>query len=263
MTTPRQLLPDSLLAGIPTPLRDELLAIYQEILRNFRDGRWEPSELNGGKFCEIVYTILKGYLDGSFPSKASKPANMLDACRALESQSGSAHPRSVRIQIPRVLMALYEIRNNRGVGHIGGDVNPNHMDATAVLSMSKWTMAELVRLFHKVEPAIAARMVDAIVERELPVIWAVNGKQRVLDTDLSMKEKMLLILYQNQDIVPEDSVRDWIEHSNGSVLRRDIIRPAHKEKLIEYDEASTTIQISPKGVKFVEESPRLNRHVRG
>lgn len=120
--------PSTCLSGLSSALRGELLAAYEEIVRNYRERRWEPSELNGGKLCEVVYSILRGHVDGRMPARASKPRNMVDACKALESADQS-FPRSVRIQIPRMVMALYEIRNNRGVGHVGGDVDPNAMDA--------------------------------------------------------------------------------------------------------------------------------------
>lgn len=98
MSTNGLLLGDGLLAGLPGTLRAELLAAYAEILRNFRERRWEPAELNGGKLCEVVYTILKGHVDGKFPLNSRKPANMVDACRALEQATN--HSRSIRIQIP-------------------------------------------------------------------------------------------------------------------------------------------------------------------
>jgi hypothetical protein len=250
---------DGLLAGIPDGLRSQLLTAYQEIVRNFRDARWEPSELNGGKFCEVVFTILKGYVDQQYPTAASKPSNMVDACRALESASA---PRSIRIQIPRMLVALYEIRNNRGVGHVGGDVNPNHMDAAVVVAMAKWIVAELVRVFHNIDTTAAAQAIDALVEREIPVVWEVGGKQRILDTALTMKEKVLLILYRNKEPVRDSTLIDWVEHSNASVFRRDVLRPSHRERLVEYDEHTGDVHISPKGVAYVETSPRLNQHVR-
>src|SRR5687768_6834774 len=137
---PNPLNPAEVFSGIPSSLRAELLEAYNNILRNYLQQHWEASELNGGKLCEIAYTIIRGYVDGNFPSCSAKPPNMVDACRALE-QAPPTFPRSVRIQIPRMIIALYEIRNNRGVGHVGGDVNPSHMDATAVLYMSKWMMA--------------------------------------------------------------------------------------------------------------------------
>jgi hypothetical protein len=84
---------------------------------------------------------------------------MVDACKALE-KAPQTLPRSIRIQIPRMLVALYEIRNNRGVGHVGGDVNPNHMDAVAVLAMSKWLVAELIRVLHDVDTQTATDLVE-------------------------------------------------------------------------------------------------------
>jgi hypothetical protein len=161
----------SALSAIPARLRGELLTALSEVLRNYRERRWEPSELNGGKLCEVVYTILRGHVDGKFPPKAAKPSNMLDACKAFEKADSAKFPRSIRIQLPRVLIALYEIRNNRGVGHVGGDVDPNLMDATAVVAMSKWIIAELVRVFHDVPTDVAQETVEALVERTLPIVW--------------------------------------------------------------------------------------------
>lgn len=109
------LAPASALSPVPAGLRDPLLDAFREIVRNFREERWEPSELNGGKLCEVTYTILRGYIDGSYASGPSKPQNMVDACRALEREPSSL-PRSIRIQIPRILMGLYEIRSNPGRG---------------------------------------------------------------------------------------------------------------------------------------------------
>jgi hypothetical protein len=45
----------------------------------------------------------------------------------------------------------------------------------------------------------------------------------------------------------------FVEHSNASVFRRDVLRPAHKARLIEYDEGSGDVTISPLGIEHVEE----------
>jgi hypothetical protein len=50
-----------------------------------------------------------------------------------------------------VLVALYQIRNNRGVGDVGGDVDANQMDASYVLHSVHWVMAELVRILHQTD----------------------------------------------------------------------------------------------------------------
>jgi hypothetical protein len=46
------------LAAIPSGLRLPLIAEYQSIVQNYSEHRWSPSELSGGKFCEIVFAIL-------------------------------------------------------------------------------------------------------------------------------------------------------------------------------------------------------------
>ena len=61
-----------LLGQLPGGLRSELVAAYGEVVKNYRERRWEPSELNGGKFCEVVYTILRGHIEGQFAQKSAR-----------------------------------------------------------------------------------------------------------------------------------------------------------------------------------------------
>lgn len=236
--------------AIPQGLRDPLLSAFNEIVRNFREGRWEPSELNGGKLCEVIYTIIRGVADEKFAGKPSKPKNMVDACIALESATDL--PRALRIQVPRLLIALYEVRNNRGVGHVGGDVDPNHMDAVLVLSMAKWLMAELVRVFHDVETREATEAVESLTEKTVPLVWRVAGRTRVLNPSLSMREKMFVVLFAANGPVSERDLIEAVEHSNAAVFRRDVLRPAHREKYVEYDKHRREVYSSPRGVAFVE-----------
>lgn len=255
---------DTLLAQIPAGLRDPLIKAYRDIASNFAEHRWEPSELNGGKFSEVVITILSGAIAGNFPSAPTKPSNMKQACLALEQQQNSSAvgDRSLRILIPRTLLPLYEIRNNRGVGHVGGDVSPNLMDATAVYAMSSWIMAELVRIFHAVSTSEAQAAVDALLERKLPLIWAPNEKlRRVLDTTLSASDQTLLVLHQHPSWLDEDDLLKSIEYSNSSLFRSRILGTLHKDRMIEYDKGKRAARISPKGSEYVELkiiAPRLS-----
>jgi hypothetical protein len=246
------------LGAIPDGLRIPLLESFQTIVRNFREGRWEPAELNGGKLCEIVITILRGHVSGAFDAAPSKPANMFRACVDMEKADDQRFPRSVRIQVPRAILGLYEIRNNRGVGHAGGDVNPNHMDAVYVLMASKWIMAELIRIFHNVDTKSATETVDALVDRTIPIVWEVAGKKRVLRNDLSMLEGTLVLLYGTTGPLGESDLIDWVGHSNPSVYRRDVLLPAHKRRLIEYSRETRTVQLSPLGTRYVEDNIPLD-----
>jgi hypothetical protein len=243
---------DSLLLSIPPTLRQELFEKYDEIITHYLERKWEPSELNGGKFCEVVYTILKGYCDDVYSPSAIKPANMVDACRAFEQSCPPSTPRSVRIQIPRMLIALYEIRNNRGVGHVGGDVDPNQMDATCVLHISQWILAELIRIYHSIKTEEALIIVGSLTERIIPLVWDVASRKRVLRSGLTMKEKTLLLLYSEENPVIDRALFEWVEHSNLPNYRRDVLRRLHFDKLVEYDEKSHLVYLSPLGENEVE-----------
>lgn len=249
--------PTLILAGIPELLRQPLLSAFNSIIKNYRERRWEPAELNGGKLCEIIYSILLGHTVGKFPPKPTKPNNMVDACKALEQADSNKFSRSVRIQIPRMIIALYEIRNNRGVGHVGGDVEPNHMDALQVLEMSKWLMAELIRIFHGVTTGEAQIVVESVVDRTFYTVWEVAGKKRDLSPKHSMKETTLILLYSHHQPLPLANLFSWIEHSNMSTYKKDVLRPLHKDRLIEFDTQTGLVQISPLGIKYVEEKISL------
>jgi hypothetical protein len=246
------------LAGLPAGLRGELIDSYGEIVRNFIERRWEPSELRGGKFAEVVYCIVKGAVSGTFPTKASKPKNMADASRALEGQpanSALVGDKSLRVFIPRALIFLYDVRNSRGVGHVGGDVDPNNMDASAVVALAGWVLAELVRIFHRVSTQEAQDTVDALVERKTPIIWEVEagGIKRVLDPDMGAKDQVLIFLHHSTGWVSAADLVKWVEYSNASVFRAKVLAGLHKDRLIEFDEPRDRAKISPLGASDVEQ----------
>lgn len=234
--------------ALPPTLVADLLDAFQQVVKNYAEHRWEPSELNGGKLCEAAYTILTGYFAGTYEQRAHKPNDMVSACRNLERERG---PRSARIQIPRMLVALYEIRNNRGVGHAGGDVDPNHMDATAVVYMSKWVVAELVRLLHGLTTDEASDLVDALVEREVALVWRSGDKRRVLATGLTLRKGTLLLLSGVTE-ARESDLALWLEQKRPADYRNKVLKPMHKDRLVEFDQTAGTVALLPPGVATAE-----------
>lgn len=237
------------LAAIPNGLRTPLLDEYQSIVQNYMEHRWSPSELSGGKFCEVVYTVLDGHAKGAYVSSPSKPRDFVAACRALE--SNSRVPRSFQILIPRILPALYEIRNNRGVGHAGGDVDPNHMDAVAVLGMANWVMAELVRVFHGFTTQEAQILVDSLAERRISLVWEGETVKRVLNPELPLKDQLLLLIGTCSSPLETQSIFEWSGYGKKPYFFR-LLRTLHRERLVELSNDETTIQLLPPGSLYVE-----------
>ncbi len=254
--------PKNALAGLPASLRNELITSYSDIVRNYVERRWEPSELNGGKFAEVVYSIVEGAVAGSFPNQAHKPRNMKDACQSLENKalnSSLVGDKSLRVFIPRALVFLYDVRNHRGVGHVGGDVNPNSMDALAVLSLASWVMAELVRVFHGVSTQAAENTVEALVERRTPLIWQAEASiKRVLVANMTTKDQVLLLLHHSIGWVSVLDLFRWVEYSNSTVFRKRVLTGLHEGRYIEFDVAGDRAKISPIGVEDVERRLAIN-----
>jgi len=232
------------LAAIPEGLRVPLLSEYQSIVQNYSEHRWSPAELSAGIFCEIVYTILDGHAKDSYPAHPNKPADFVGACRKLEQNTNV--PRSFQILIPRILPALYEVRNNRGVGHTGGDVDPNHMDATLVLSGCNWVMAELVRVFHELATRAAQEVIDRLTETRIPLILEGENVRRVLHPELSMKDQVLLLLSTSAESVATSALIEWTGATNRSYFLK-LLRQMHRKRLIELAKDQDHALILPPG----------------
>jgi hypothetical protein len=240
------------LSAIPAGLRDPLLREYETIITNYLERRWLPSELSGGRFSEIVYTILEGHAKNKYPVAPYKPANFVDACRKLESNRLPHVPHSFQILIPRMLPALYDVRNNRNVGHVGGDVDPNHMDAVVVLSNANWIMAELARVFHGLSVAEAQQVVDTLVEVRIPVVWSDGNVKRVLRPELRLHEQIsLLVAVSVPDVTPKELL-EWIEEDDKKYFMK-TLRKLHRQRFVEFTETAGKVRILPPGTKFVQD----------
>jgi len=238
------LTPDQALKSIPEGLRRPLIDEFSNIVNNYLERKWLPAELSGGRFCEIVYTIIDGYSSGTYQLSPTKPRNFVDACRRLENHSNI--PRSFQILIPRLLPALYEIRNNRNVGHVGGDVDPDHMDSSVVVSISSWILAELIRVFHGVSTEEAQKLVDLIAERRSQIVWRSDDMRRVLKPDLPLRDQALILLSSCIFKVQAGDLFVWTDYDNRSYFNR-IIRKLHNQRFVEYNEATGDIELLPPG----------------
>lgn len=237
------------LSSLPDTLRNELVSEFSHIQGSYYSRKWSPAELSGGRFCEIVYSILKGHISGSYPSQASKPRNFLAACQALEQET--ALPRSFRILIPRLLPALYEVRKNRGVGHVGGDVDPNYMDSSLVLSTTSWVVSELIRVLHSITLDEAQQIVSRLSSHKSPAVWVSSVTRRVLVQSLNLNEQVLVLVGSKEEPTAFSELVDWIESSNTGYVKR-VVNKMHKSRLLEFSK-DEFIELLPPGVQKLQE----------
>ena len=244
------------LSLIPVSLRDPLIDEFEQALDEYRAADWEKVGLKAGKFCEIAYCICAGHATGAYAASPSKPGNFPQACRDLEQHNGTKG-RSLCMQVPKVLAALYELRNNRAIGHVSGDVSPNHMDAELFLRGMKWIMGELVRNYSHLPLDDAHAVVEAVTARTFHIVWSSGDVRRVLEPAKTAAQKVLIVLYAEGKPVSVAQLQAWVEYKNGTDFKRKILKNLHHKALIQYDEKAEITQILPPGQTYVEKSNLL------
>ena len=152
-----------------------------------------------------------------------------------------------KIIIPRALAFLYTMRNKRGIGHLGGDVDANRIDTAVMSRVADWIICELIRIHHGLSLEEAQDLIDALAVRHLPQVWEVAGKRRVLQKGLTARDQSLLLLYSSKEasVLIEDLV-SWVEYSNPAVFKAKVLRPLHKDRMVEWDSDADAITLSPK-----------------
>ena len=128
------------------------------------------------------------------------------------------------------------------------------MDATVVLGMARWIMAELVRVFHDVTTEAATLVVEQLTERVIPVIWKVDGLQKVLVTSLSAFDKMMILLYGSNGPLPSRFMAASLEYQNLTQFRAKVVRLAHDKHFVHFNSRTDDVTLSLLGVDYVEKN---------
>jgi hypothetical protein len=236
-----------------------LLKAYSALKDAFSGGQHDAAGLRAGKFCEVSLRLLQKELTGEYTPFGTRIRNFGAECVKLEKVPKASGPESLRLIMPKALSFLYTMRNKRGIGHEGGDVDANEIDAATCVRLADWCLCELIRVYHSLSLEEAQALLDAISERELPTVWAVGGKKRILDPSMKHREQVLVLLYSDPDTaIPVEDLFDWVEHPRMDNFKRDILTPLHSGRLIEHDQETATVVLSPRGSAVVEKLLRAD-----
>lgn len=254
-STTRSTVHSSIAALATSDLADALLDELDQLANRFDLGDFQPSELSGGRFAEAAFRICQEVCTGTHTAigKTLPPVDQL--LRTLEQTPSTGTDDAFRLHIPRSLRLIYDLRNKRDVAHLGAGVSPNFADASLILACASWVTAEIVRLSYQCDITTAQRIVDNLVQRRTSLIWTEDDIVRVLDPSLSTRDKVLLILHHLQpDWVEDAKLRAWVEYSNATRFRNDVLGGLHAEALIHY--ANGSARILPPGNQHVEDHVR-------
>lgn len=233
---------------LPNDLAGALREEYQKLHSQYFLGRWEPSQLDGGRFAEVVLCIVELENTGNFTPIGTQ-LNRQVIVRSAE--QNTTLPDSLRFQIPRLAELILDFRNKRNVAHLG-KINVNEMDSTFVLHAANWIIAELIRSETQMSPDDAQEEIKKIIERKVPIVEEIGGRLKCLDTNLDVKRKVLVFCYQKfPSGISLDDLFNWTEYSNRGVLRKQLA-DLNKDGRIDF--RNDVARLTKKGLIWVEKN---------
>jgi len=249
---PKSPLQDAL-ANIPSDYRSRIAKSYLELKSRHAEGKHDAAGVSAGKLCESVVRLLQHELKKPVTPFGQQLTNLPGECESFAQVPKTTGNESLRVVIPRAVSYLYTLRNKRGIGHVGGDVDANAIDGVTIARVVDWILCELIRIFHNMSLEDADALISSLSSRDIPDIWEVGGKKRVLRDDLDFKQKTLLLLYSSVDAALAEDLFSWSKYSNLRMYKQKVLGQLDAGNLVEYDRDSDTVIISPLGVTIVEE----------
>ncbi|GGC10486.1 hypothetical protein GCM10007205_19510 [Oxalicibacterium flavum] len=172
-----------------TQLLDEFISAERRFIQ--RD--WEPAELDGGQFCEILARIYY-----QVDSNILKHDKDFDSCCSYIENDKVEHkitPRRDALHVVKVLRTIYKFRSQRGAVHISPSYQPNHMDSKLVIECVRWAMNETLRLFWKGNRDAVAKAIRELLQFDVPSVGVYDDILIVQRTDLTAEEEILILLH--------------------------------------------------------------------
>lgn len=190
---------DELVSQISPPLDKTLatglLSEFVDLERRFALGDWESATLDGGQLAEIAAQIVYHLDSGNLNSRKG-----VNSCLSYVEDDNNSNKhffpeRREALHLCQVLRLIYKFRSDRGAIHIDPDYKADELDSTLVLSLSRWVVSDLLRIFSKGEPSVVAEAIRGIIRYPVPAVFETDGRSLVLRTDCSPQEEILLLLH--------------------------------------------------------------------
>ncbi|MGA7557307.1 MAG: hypothetical protein WCF61_19795 [Terriglobales bacterium] len=125
-------------------------------------------------------------------------------------------------------------------------------DATLVVTVVDWVLAEFIRLYHDVPANTASKMVDGIVKRVAPIVQDFNGFLKVLNPKLGVSDHCSVLLYQRgEDGATYDELERWVRPPMRANLQRSLDTLVDKKDYAHFD--GTRYFITRRGEQYVEQ----------
>lgn len=253
MSIERDKVTKALSPPLPAEIVSHLLDDYIDIKQHLAFRRFQPSELNGGRFAESVVRLLQHLHSPPYTPFGTHLGNGVAQNLRTNIESNTTLHDSLRLYIPRLVVVLLDVRNRRNVAHVGGDVNPNLSDSLFVAHTSDWIMTEILRIYYRCSINEAQQIANSLNETRVPIIANVDGFLRVQNTSLSYQHKALVMLYyKNPEKLRDSDLCKWMRHTHITRFKKDVLGQLDDDALIHYEGGLCTLL--DKGKIYVEKN---------
>ena len=223
-------------------LLNKFFESYQCLTEHYYLGRYRPCSLEGGRFSEVGLRIIQQAIFGTYIPLSDHIKDFTAEILKLERSDKSQFIESLRIEIPRALQLVHDIRNKRDIGHIGGDVNANYSDATLSLTTCNWIMTELLRLYYTSDINTAQNLANSITKIRVPLVQEFSGFLKILKPELTLPDKILsLLYYRGSDGATVDELHSWLPRAKIGHMRITLQRLEHDRAFIHMADSSCFI----------------------
>lgn len=186
----------TLLAKLSPPfdpcLCEQLIDEFVSLERRYILRDWEPAELDGGQFTEILGRMLYHLDSGNL-----SPTRDFRDCQSYIDNDQVPHAlvRADAKMLFSVLDVVHKFRSKRGAVHISPTYKANHMDARYMIEAVRWMMVEVVRIFWTANREAAAVAIRELLAFDVPVVGRFEDVIVVQRTDLRPEEEILILLH--------------------------------------------------------------------
>lgn len=229
---------------------DAVVGHFQAAVSEYHRAEWEKSLAKGGKFLEAVLkSLLK---EANLPAQQGRQFKVDKAINDLAAAQAGTVDDSIRLTLPRCCRFLYDVTSNRGGRHDPDEIDPNEMDATAVLSNCAWILAEMVRYAQKQRDLSHAKaVVNGLMRRRYPFIDEIDGRVYVnLKTAKSARDLGLLILWERgTKRIPRDELVRAIMRQRRNVSRANARTAVHRLGDVVDDDGAGNLRLRAAGFK--------------
>lgn len=231
----------------------------EEMIRHYTDmrfyhtiGKSEEVGLHGGKFCEHAANLVLFVLDEQIIDNPE----IEKILQQIDKSQNISIDQMIRVTIPRMIRAAYEIRNKRDTVHVNRKIKVNDVDARAILSICGWILAEFIRAYGTKDIEKASKMIDYVSKVDIPFIDDYKGKKMIMNSKLTVTQEILIHLMSVGIELDVNKLVEWIPDTNLNHIRT-VLRQQQRKRTVHYER--DLAKITPLGIKEVEEIIKLNQ----